>query len=133
MHVVRLLAPRLDNESHLKDIDFSPSRIRERWRAGYPRLAAPRHAAAAPPRRVTKSRRFMGTPSGPGPNFTISLHEPCISLRVGVVRIRVEKLLAVNLILGDRVLALWRHQPIDELVAERPFTFGCFAGFTKLN
>jgi NTE family protein len=35
MHVVRLLAPRLDNESHLKDIDFSPSGIRERWRAGY--------------------------------------------------------------------------------------------------
>jgi NTE family protein len=35
MHVVRLLAPRLGNESHLKDIDFSPSGIRERWRAGY--------------------------------------------------------------------------------------------------
>jgi NTE family protein len=35
MHVVRLLAPRLDNESHLKDIDFSPSGIRERWHAGY--------------------------------------------------------------------------------------------------
>jgi NTE family protein len=35
MHVVRLLAPRLENESHIKDIDFSPSGIRERWRAGY--------------------------------------------------------------------------------------------------
>lgn len=35
MHVVRLLAPRLDNENHLKDIDFSPSGIRERWQAGY--------------------------------------------------------------------------------------------------
>jgi NTE family protein len=35
MHVVRLLAPRLDNESHLKDIDFSPSGIRERWQAGF--------------------------------------------------------------------------------------------------
>ncbi len=35
MHVVRLLAPRLGNESHLKDIDFSPSGMRERWRAGY--------------------------------------------------------------------------------------------------
>jgi NTE family protein len=35
MHVVRLLAPRLDNESHLKDIDFSPSGIRRRWHAGY--------------------------------------------------------------------------------------------------
>ena len=35
MHVVRLLAPRLDNESHLKDIDFSPAGIRQRWHAGY--------------------------------------------------------------------------------------------------
>ena len=35
MQVVRLLAPRLDNDSHLKDIDFSPSGIRRRWHAGY--------------------------------------------------------------------------------------------------
>jgi NTE family protein len=35
MHVVRLLAPRLGNESHLKDIDFSPPGIRDRWRTGY--------------------------------------------------------------------------------------------------
>src|SRR5215468_745438 len=35
MHVVRLLAPRLEHESHIKDIDFSPSGIRERWQAGY--------------------------------------------------------------------------------------------------
>jgi NTE family protein len=35
MHVVRLLAPRLDNENHNKDIDFSPSGIRSRWEAGY--------------------------------------------------------------------------------------------------
>src|SRR5712691_5599579 len=35
MHVVRLLAPRLDNENHTKDIDFSPSGIRLRWDAGY--------------------------------------------------------------------------------------------------
>jgi NTE family protein len=35
MHVVRLLAPRLDNESHIKDIDFSPPGIRSRWQAGY--------------------------------------------------------------------------------------------------
>ena len=35
MHVVRLLAPRLDNESHTKDIDFSPAGIRMRWEAGY--------------------------------------------------------------------------------------------------
>ena len=35
MHVVRLLAPTLDNEDHTKDIDFSPSGIRMRWDAGY--------------------------------------------------------------------------------------------------
>jgi NTE family protein len=35
MHVVRLLAPRLDNESHVKDIDFSPAGIRLRWEAGH--------------------------------------------------------------------------------------------------
>jgi len=35
MHVVRLLAPRLDRESHTKDIDFSPAGIRTRWEAGY--------------------------------------------------------------------------------------------------
>ena len=35
MHVVRLLSPKLDNETHTKDIDFSPSGIRQRWEAGY--------------------------------------------------------------------------------------------------
>jgi NTE family protein len=35
MHVVRFLAPRLDNEDHRKDVDFSPSGIRKRWDAGY--------------------------------------------------------------------------------------------------
>jgi NTE family protein len=35
MHVVRLLAPRLDNENHTKDIDFTPSGIQRRWEAGY--------------------------------------------------------------------------------------------------
>lgn len=35
MHVARLVAPRLDGEDHTKDIDFTPSGIRERWRAGY--------------------------------------------------------------------------------------------------
>ena len=35
MHVVRLLAPQLDNEDHTKDVDFSPSGIRKRWDAGY--------------------------------------------------------------------------------------------------
>jgi NTE family protein len=35
MHVVRLLAPRIDHEDHTKDVDFSPSGIRARWDAGY--------------------------------------------------------------------------------------------------
>jgi NTE family protein len=35
MHVVQLLAPRLANEDHTKDIDFSASGIRARWEAGY--------------------------------------------------------------------------------------------------
>ena len=35
MHVVRLLAPRLDRETHTKDIDFSPHGIMQRWDAGY--------------------------------------------------------------------------------------------------
>ena len=35
MHVVRLVAPRLDVENHTKDIDFSRSGIQMRWEAGY--------------------------------------------------------------------------------------------------
>jgi NTE family protein len=35
MHVVRLLAPQLENENHTKDVDFSSSGIRMRWEAGY--------------------------------------------------------------------------------------------------
>jgi len=35
MHVVRLLAPQLERETHTKDIDFSPSGITRRWHAGY--------------------------------------------------------------------------------------------------
>jgi NTE family protein len=34
MHIVRLLAPRLDNENHTKDVDFSATGIRLRWEAG---------------------------------------------------------------------------------------------------
>ena len=35
MHLVRLLAPRLDNEDHTKDIDFSAEGVAERWQSGY--------------------------------------------------------------------------------------------------
>jgi NTE family protein len=35
MHLVRLLAPRLDQEDHTKDIDFSAEGITARWQAGH--------------------------------------------------------------------------------------------------
>jgi NTE family protein len=44
IHVVRLLAPRLDGEDHTKDIDFSRDGIRKRWDAG---LADARQALEA--------------------------------------------------------------------------------------
>ena len=46
MHVVRLLAPQLDNEDQTKDIDFSVSGIASRWQAG---LEKTRAAIAAAP------------------------------------------------------------------------------------
>ena len=35
MHVVRLIAPKVDGEDQTKDIDFTASGIRSRWRSGY--------------------------------------------------------------------------------------------------
>ena len=35
MHVVQLLAPKLNHDTHTKDVDFSPSGIKQRWDAGY--------------------------------------------------------------------------------------------------
>jgi len=46
IHIVRLLAPRLDGEDHTKDIDFTPGGIRARWTAGY---ADTQHAIARRP------------------------------------------------------------------------------------
>ena len=40
MHVVRLLSPKLDNETHTKDIDFSPSGIRHAGRPATPTRCA---------------------------------------------------------------------------------------------
>jgi NTE family protein len=34
MHLMRLVAPRLPDEDHTKDLDFNASRIRQRWQAG---------------------------------------------------------------------------------------------------
>lgn len=49
MHVVPLVAPRIDGEDQLKDIDFTPEGTRSRREAGY--LAARRIIALAPWRR----------------------------------------------------------------------------------
>jgi len=62
MHVVRLLAPRLDHEDHTKDVDFTPTGIRKRWAAGY---ANARRAIELAPWR----REF-------GPLDGVILHEP---------------------------------------------------------
>jgi NTE family protein len=35
MHIVRLNAPRLENEDHLRDIDFTRTGIQARWQAGH--------------------------------------------------------------------------------------------------
>ena len=35
MHIMQLLAPRLANEDHMKEMDFSPAGIQARWSAGY--------------------------------------------------------------------------------------------------
>jgi NTE family protein len=35
MHVVPLLAPRVEGEDHTKDIDFTPAGVKARWQAGY--------------------------------------------------------------------------------------------------
>jgi NTE family protein len=35
MHVVRMLAPRLEGKDHTKDIDFTAHGIHTRWQAGY--------------------------------------------------------------------------------------------------
>ena len=56
MHVVRLLSPKLDNETHTKDIDFSPAGIRQRWEAGYADTNA-RARAPGLDRRVRPARR----------------------------------------------------------------------------
>jgi NTE family protein len=35
MHMVQLMAPRLPNEDHTKDIDFTRQGIQARWQAGH--------------------------------------------------------------------------------------------------
>jgi NTE family protein len=62
MHVVRLLSPRLVNESHTRDIDFSPAGIRNRWEAGY-----------ADTMRALEQHPWIGEW---GPLDAVVLHEP---------------------------------------------------------
>ena len=67
MHVVRLVAPRLDGEDHTKDIDFTPAGIRARWQAGY---AATRHMIQRAPWRAPVD-----------PIEGIVIHDPAIGAR----------------------------------------------------
>ena len=55
-------APRLDNEAHTKDIDFSPAGIRMRWEAGY-----------ADTKRALQRQAWLGEF---GPLDGVILHEP---------------------------------------------------------
>ena len=61
MHIVSLLAPRLDREDHTKDVDFTPAGIGKRWDAGY---ADARRAVELAPWR-----------KGSGPLDGVILHE----------------------------------------------------------
>src|SRR5215475_3575267 len=66
MHVVRLLAPQLENENHTKDVDFSPPSIRMRWEAGY-----------------TKTMRALEQAPWEGefdPHEGVLLHEPLVAM-----------------------------------------------------
>jgi len=54
MHVALLLAPRLDNENHTKDIDFSPAGMRRRW--GKPAIGIPAEPWSGRPGRTGSIR-----------------------------------------------------------------------------
>lgn len=78
MHVVRLLAPRLKNEDHTKDVDFSAVNIEKRWQAG---LADMRATLAAQPWRLPSDplegfvlHDITATDLGaePGPDMAVS-------------------------------------------------------------
>ena len=71
MHVVRLLAPRVDHQDHTKDVDFSPSGIRTRWEAGYENA-----------RRAIEQAPWQGEF---GPLDGVILHEPDDAARLDQV------------------------------------------------
>ena len=67
MHVVRLLAPQLDRETHTKDIDFGADGIKQRWEAGYA------HTMSVLARAM--GRRFR-SPVGRDPTRAYGVHAP---------------------------------------------------------
>jgi NTE family protein len=69
MHIVRLNAPRLDHEDHLRDIDFSGAGIHARWQAGY-----------ADTMRTLKRRPWQMTVD---PMVGVAVHEPEAAARDG--------------------------------------------------
>src|SRR5215468_12627650 len=91
----------------------APSVIIARW--GF--CAKPRALSAAEPRRgrwgaawsthgMTPMRRKQAVPRH--------------ASRVRVVRVRIEQLLAVDLVIGDGLLSLRRNEPVDEGLTEFP-------------
>jgi NTE family protein len=76
MHVVRLLAPQLDRETHTKDIDFSPDGIKQRWdglrpyEIGTGARAVGRRVRSALRRRV--SRAYGDDAAGGGVNEALA-------------------------------------------------------------
>jgi NTE family protein len=68
MHVVRLLAPRLEHEDFTKDVDFTPDGIRRRWEAGH---ESARRAVEQAPWRAPF-----------GPLDGVILHEPTDAARL---------------------------------------------------
>ena len=39
---------------------------------------------------------------------------------VGISGVRIKQLLAINLEVGDGLLSVWRHQPVDETLVQTP-------------
>ena len=69
MHIVRLNAPRLDHEDHLRDIDFTSAGIRARWQAGYADTMR------------TIDRRPWQTPIDP--MMGVAVHDPEVETALG--------------------------------------------------
>jgi len=62
MHVVRLLSPKLENETHTKDIDFSPAGINNRWEAGHADTKRALERIRLNPDRIQRRRSSLHIP-----------------------------------------------------------------------